>query len=84
MDLLIEIIVKATIGGAALFIVLIVLWKLFIKNMLYRPTVKQLMEKQAILWTSTNITQTESEFYVATATGDYETMMKLWRKVNNG
>ena len=84
MDLLIEIIVKATIGGIALFIVLTILWKLFIKNFLYRPTVKQVMEKQANLWTSTNITQTESEFYVATATGDYETMMKLWRKVNNG
>lgn len=82
MDLLIEIIVKATIGGIALFIVLTILWKLFIKNFLYRPTVKQVMEKQGKISKSATWTPEERVFYISVVTGDYITVMKLWRKVN--
>lgn len=73
---------KSVAGGLILFVMVIAIWKLFIKNILYRPTVKQLMALQKKLLFSTNMTSAEYEIYASIATGNYKVVMKLWREVS--
>lgn len=82
MEIILDVLLKTAIIGPTVFIAFVAIWKLFIKNLFYRPTIKQIMEVQNNLWRNANLTDDQKEFYCAVATGDCRTVMKLWRKVH--